>query len=160
MFFGEFQWFVLSWELLRLFQSGWDLTAFVHSSSQVLTRGDSLESADRFRVFKTKWNFWATWFGLFHSRTWNCVVGGGHPLRHSETQFQAMQLSKPASKVARESDTTFDYFSARDSKSTRLEFARTAQFFQSSTMTDCFSQQQEPWIIYQMKAQILRFLLI
>ena len=89
-------------------------------TSQVLTHGDSLESEERFRVYRTNWNFWVTWFGLFRSRTWNCDFGGGHLVRHSENPIQ-----KSCSRILH---SFRQVFSSRFKVFEKLEFARTAQF--------------------------------
>jgi len=51
------------------------------------------------------------------SRTWNCVCGGGDFLRNSENPIQCSSTSK----VAVESYTAFDNFSALNSKCTRSQ---------------------------------------
>ena len=81
-------------------------------ASQVLTRGDSLESEDRFGVCKNKLGLLL--YLVCPER--DIVLDGGHLLRDSEIQIQC---NSTASEVAEESHTAFDELSALDAKSTR-----------------------------------------
>jgi len=80
-------------------------------------------------VLRRNWNFWATWFGLFRSRTWNCVFGGNHLLRDAKISIHCNSTTLNCIKsCGRVLHSFWQVFNSGLQVEEKLEFASTAQF--------------------------------
>jgi hypothetical protein len=119
------------------------LTSWQHDWSSIITKEKDLGISGfdswwfawiwrQIQSFQNKLELLGHLVWSLRSRTWNCVCGGGHLLRHSENPIQCSSTSK----VAVDSSTAFDEFSTLNSKSTRSWSLREQlNFLQSSTVT-------------------------